>query len=95
MNGSDYTIRQAIRYKKNGQIAVAKFVFHIHVTDARVEYELQQKEEEGTSVVETNSELAYPVEVFSLTGIRVPSLQRGANVVKMSDGSVRKVLMVK
>ncbi len=87
-NGSNYTIRQAIKYQKGGKTAVATFVFNIHITSERTGYELI---EEATNVLTTPSEEIYPIAYYSLLGIQIPSLQQGINLVKMSDGSVRKV----
>ena len=87
-NGSNYTIRQAIKYQKGGKTAVATFVFNIHITSERTGYELI---EEATNVLTYSSEGIYPIAYYSMLGIQIPSLQQGINLVKMSDGSVRKV----
>lgn len=89
--GSSYTIRQAIKYQKNGKTAVAKFVFNIHLTAAETRYEL--KGSDATGVESHCASAAYPVAVYTVSGVRVPSLQRGINLLKMSDGSVRKVMV--
>ncbi len=86
-NGSNYTIRQAIKYQKGGKTAVATFVFNIHITSERTGYELI---EEATNVLTYSSEEIYPIAYYSLLGIQIPSLQQGIHLVKMSDGSVRK-----
>jgi hypothetical protein len=88
VNGSNYTIRQAIKYQKGGKTAVATFVFNIHITSERTGYELI---EEATNVLTYSSEGIYPIAYYSMLGIQIPSLQQGINLVKMSDGSVRKV----
>lgn len=90
-DGSDFTIRQAIKYRKNGLTAVAKFVFHIHITASRTGYELRGGD--ATNVVDLSSVDAYPVAIHTLSGIRISSLRRGVNIVRMSDGSVRKWLV--
>jgi hypothetical protein len=36
---------------------------------------------------------AKPTAIFSLNGIRLPSLQRGLNIVRYSDGSVQKIFV--
>ncbi|MBO4807216.1 MAG: DUF4859 domain-containing protein, partial [Paludibacteraceae bacterium] len=87
-NGSNYTIRQAIKYQKGGKTAVATFVFNIHITSERTGYELI---EEATNVPTYFSEDIYPIAYYSVLGIQIPSMQQGINLVKMSDGSVRKV----
>ncbi len=89
--GSSYTIRQAIKYQKNGKTAVAKFVFNIHLTAAETRYEL--KGSDATGVEKQGASAAYPVAVYTVSGVRVPTLQRGINLLKMSDGSVRKVMV--
>ncbi|MBQ4034422.1 MAG: DUF4859 domain-containing protein [Paludibacteraceae bacterium] len=90
-NGSNYTIRQAIVYKKNGQTAIAKFVFNIHITASKTGYVLRDGGTTGTEAV--SQDVAYPVAYYTVSGIRIPSLQRGVNLVKMSDGSVRKLVL--
>lgn len=92
-DGSNYTIRQAIQYRKNGQTATAQFTFHIHLTASRTGYEL--KTGSGTDVMDLSSDEAYPVAIYNLSGVQIPALQRGFNMVKMSDGRVRKYLMEK
>ncbi|MBO7428025.1 MAG: DUF4859 domain-containing protein, partial [Paludibacteraceae bacterium] len=87
-NGSNYTIRQAIKYQKGGKTAVATFVFNIHITSDRTGYELK---EEATNVLAYSSEDIHPIAYYSILGIQIPSMQQGINLVKMSDGSVRKV----
>ena len=89
-NRSNYTIRQAIKYRKGGATAVATFVFNIHITAARTGYEQQ---EEVTNVTEQRSENTYPVAIYSISGVRIPSLKRGFNLLKMSDGSVKKMMV--
>ncbi|MBR4840091.1 MAG: DUF4859 domain-containing protein [Paludibacteraceae bacterium] len=89
-NGSDFTIRQAIKYQKGGKTAVATFVFHIHITDGRTGYELK---EEITRLPILTSDEAQPVAIFTISGVRIPSLRQGFNLLKMDDGSVRKVMV--
>lgn len=36
---------------------------------------------------------ARPIEIYDLNGIRLPSPRRGVNIVKYSDGSVKKILV--
>lgn len=92
-NGSNYTIRQAIKYQKGGETAVATFVFNIHITNSRTGYEL--KAEDVTSVESVASTSATPVAIYNLSGVRMTSLQPGLNIVKMSDGNVRKMMVGK
>lgn len=89
-NGSDYTIRQAIKYQKNGETATAKFVFNIHITADKTGYELK---DEVTKAQIMDAEEQTPVAVYSVLGVRRPALMRGINIVKMNDGSVRKILV--
>ncbi len=97
-NGDNYTIRQAIRYKKGNETAVATFVFNIHITSSRTGYDVDVNENDNenggnTNVQETVSEAVYPVEYYSISGARLSSPQRGLNIVKMSDGSVIKFIV--
>lgn len=87
-NGSNYTIRQAIRYRYNGQEATATFVFNIHITADRTGYECRNNSATGLSNINANP--PYPVAFYTISGVRITALQRGINIVKMSDGSVRK-----
>lgn len=41
----------------------------------------------------TTDPQARPIEVYDLNGIRLPSPRRGINIVKYSDGSVKKILV--
>ena len=43
--------------------------------------------------VETKVEAATPVAIYNISGARVNSISKGINIVKMSDGSVKKVLV--
>lgn len=86
-NGSNFTIRQAIKYQKNGRTAVAQFTFHIHITQERVGYELRG---EATAVSNPSSEPIYPIAIYTIFGEKVSTMKQGIYLVKMSDGSVRK-----
>lgn len=88
-NGSDYTIRQAIKYLKNGQTAVVRFVFNIHITTERKGYELKLNDPTGLDRQQTIE--ALPKAIYTVSGVQIPTLKRGINIVKMSDGSVRKL----
>lgn len=90
-NGTNYTIRQAIKYRKNGQTAVVTFVFNIHIQASRTGYELRGND--VTGVADLCGDAPYPIAIHTLSGIQVSSLRRGFNLVRMSDGSVRKVLV--
>lgn len=99
-NGDNYTIRQAIKYNKGNETAVATFVFNIHLTSSRTGYDVDIDENDNenengdkTNVSEIASEDVYPVEYYSISGARLSSPQRGLNIVKMSDGSVRKLIV--
>lgn len=89
-NGSEYTIRQAIKYQKNGKTAVATFVFNIHITTERTGYELK---EETTNTLLQPSEDIYPVSYYTIKGVMIPSLKHGINIIKMNDGSTKKLMV--
>lgn len=93
-DGDNYTIRQAIKYKKGDKTAVATFVFNIHITSEKTGYEVKNENDNGdkTSTKEIASKAIYPVEYYSISGARLSSPQRGFNLVKMSDGSVIKII---
>ena len=54
----------------------------------------EEEEEDPTAIqqMETDAE-ATIVGIYSLSGARQNSLQRGMNIIRMSDGSVKKVLV--
>jgi len=86
----NYTIRQAIKYQKGGKSAVATFVFNIHITTARSGYEISDGD--PSSATENVSEKAYPIEYYNLSGIKFSTPQKGINIVRMSDGTVQKII---
>ena len=43
--------------------------------------------------VESNVEAATPVAIYNISGARVNQITKGINIIKMSDGSVKKVLV--
>ena len=47
----------------------------------------------GIEGVETKVEAATPVAIYNISGTRVNKASKGINIVKMSDGSVKKVLV--
>ena len=71
-NGSNYTIRQALRYKDaNGNEAIAKFIFNVHITTTRSGVELTNidLEETPNAIVGVEGDkLNAPVNVYSLDG---------------------------
>ncbi|MBO7442059.1 MAG: DUF4859 domain-containing protein, partial [Paludibacteraceae bacterium] len=89
-DGDNYTIRQALKYKKGNETAVATFVFNIHITSSRTGYEISNGG--NTASTEIASEAIYPVGYYSISGSRISSPQRGVNIIKMSDGSFRKII---
>lgn len=52
---------------------------------------LTQEEEDSIDV--SMAENASPASIYNIGGFRVPVLQRGVNILHMSDGSVRKVVV--
>ena len=48
---------------------------------------------EGVKVVENTTGDATPVAYYSLSGVRLSAPQKGVNIVKMADGTVKKVLV--
>lgn len=91
--GANYTIRQAIQYQKEGKRVLARFTFHIHITNGQTGYEL--KGNDATIIVNNEASTPYPTEIYTISGIKASTLQRGLNIVKMSDGSARKWLIGK
>ena len=49
---------------------------------------------DSSSIVLTNSDSStYPVNYFNLDGKRIPKPQRGLNIIKMSDGTTKKMFI--
>lgn len=75
-NNSNYTIRQAIKYKKGDETATVTFVFNCHVTSTRTGYQLTDVKQADiyTSVPEV---IAQPsgksIDVYSLSGVKLKS----------------------
>ena len=47
-----------------------------------------------TSIVLTNTDKPlYPTDYFNLDGKRIPKPQRGLNIIKMSDGTTKKMFI--
>ncbi len=89
-NGSDYTIRQAIKYQSAGKTAVATFVFNIHITTGQAGYKLK---DETTRFPLCETDCPYPVAVYNVSGVKLPFVRSGINIVRMNDGSVRKIMV--
>lgn len=100
-NNKDYTIRQALKYNDGVNTATVTFVFNIHITSEKTCYELTSvkqadvvtgvdgmKSEKKT--VTAGSEMYY-----SVGGRLLSKPQRGVNIVKSSDGTMRKVIVGK
>jgi len=47
----------------------------------------------GVNTVNTNSGVAKVKAVYNINGARLNGLQRGINIVRMTDGTTRKVLV--
>lgn len=67
-------------------------------TSSEAEYALQAAVKANTAEVEATeissvSSSASPVAVFSANGAQFKSMQKGMNIVKMSDGSVKKIMV--
>lgn len=89
-NGASTSISQAIKYQKNGKTAVATFVFNIHLSSDRLGCELVADKASGA--VSLSADEVVPVAVYSVSGVQRRELQRGINIIQMSDGSTRKVI---
>ena len=48
---------------------------------------------DATAVEDIETGKVVPTEIYTVGGARVATMQRGLNIVKMSDGSFRKVLL--
>ena len=55
---------------------------------------LTDEDLDPSSIVLTNSDGSpYPIKYFNLDGKRVPKTQRGLNIIKMSDGTTKKMFI--
>lgn len=90
-NGASTKISQAIRYQKNGKTVVATFVFNIHLSADRTGCELISGNN-PSKLVFIPTDKVVPVAVYSVTGVQTNELQRGVNIIQMSDGTVKKVI---
>lgn len=93
-NGQNYTIRQALKYKRGTETATVTFIFNIHVTSSRgVGYEISDYKQSETITTLDNlpSPNATPSAYYSLSGSKLDAPHKGINIMKMSDGTVRKL----
>ena len=72
-NGQEYTIVQAIRYKKDNKIAKATFKFNIHITQDKTGAELSEIEEHTVPVGINDIHAVSPSQtaIYNLSGNRV------------------------
>ena len=49
--------------------------------------------EEATGINAINALTAGKAEIFSVAGARIPSLQKGVNIIRTADGKTTKVLV--
>jgi hypothetical protein len=55
---------------------------------------LTEEESDPSSIVLTNSDSSpYPIKYFNLDGKRISKPQRGLNIIKMSDGTTKKIFI--
>ncbi len=98
-NGKDYSIAQALKYVRGKETATVKFIFNIHVSSThKTGYTISSVEQSEIITGVEQPELsqtatATPVAIFSINGTQLTSPQRGINIVRMSDGSVKKVVV--
>lgn len=55
--------------------------------------EVKEMDEVATSITRNDNDNAQPVSIYDAGGNKLQKQQRGLNIIKMSDGSVRKVLV--
>ena len=55
---------------------------------------LTDEEIDPSSIVLTNSDSSpYPINYYNMDGKRIPKPQRGLNIIKMSDGTTKKIFI--
>lgn len=96
--GKTYTIRQAFKYKRGAETATVTFVFNITIasgtakaTVSDVKIDDFYTDIHGVPSADTDAS-ASPA-IYSLSGTKLSSPQRGINIIKTADGKVKKVLM--
>jgi hypothetical protein len=93
--GKTYTISQAFKYKQGEQTATVKFVFNIEcvASSKKATYTLKDYEGEYTGIAALPSEKGTePAAIYNMSGIRLDAPQKGINIIKMTDGSVKKAI---
>ena len=78
--------------KGNEDCAVIRFAIEYDGKRAQIIYSFFSEESPLTGIEETTTSAAVPVEFFNAAGIKVAAPQKGLNIIKMSDGSTKKVL---
>ena len=78
--------------KGNEDCAVIRFAIEYDGKRAQIIYSFFSEESPLTGIEETTTSAAAPVEFFNAAGIKVAAPQKGLNIIKMSDGSTKKVL---
>lgn len=77
-------------------VADAKTTDYLDALIAQRENAVEESTTDGIRSAKTaNDANAIPVGIFTINGKKINSVQKGLNIIKMSDGSVRKVLVNK
>lgn len=76
----------------NEDSAVIRFAIEYDGKRAQLIYTFLSENSPISGIEETTTSAAAPVEYFNAAGIKVAAPQKGLNIIKMSDGSTKKVL---
>lgn len=96
--GSTLTIGQAFTYQKGEQTATVKFYFNIEfiASTKQATYSIAELNGEYTAIDAITPDQAtgtpQPAAIYTIGGTRIDTPQKGINIIKMTDGSVKKVL---
>lgn len=71
----------------------AYFVLKDTANARSLSYRFGDDYEEGTTDIEAPDEEVTVVGIYTLSGMRINEMQQGINILQMSDGSTRKVIM--
>ncbi|MCR5077147.1 MAG: leucine-rich repeat domain-containing protein [Prevotella sp.] len=92
----EYLMEQCTLYVPKGLIDfydAQMWVHYIEEGEALVFFaDIQEMDEAATGISDVEGNSAYPVSVYSVDGKLLDKPQKGLSIIKMSDGSVRKIL---
>lgn len=89
------TLGVGFYHLKSGQ-ALAANVAYMHIADNSIAANAKvfiDDSTTGVEAIETEKSIASPAKIYDTLGRQAKAMSRGVNIVRMSDGSVRKVII--